>query len=223
MILLRNPLIKQWVLFNYLGWLLGIIIGPILYTLVIFPAVWLNDSLDKILAPLFLSFPLGISVGVMQNFVIKQWKLPIFSWILISTLSSITTTIIIMWLFHDNTFGKDMTIIFLAPIFAGFNVGVFQAIFLRKSISKPMLWIISYIGGLFAAVIMVLIITITAFTSADFIIKVLYALELWDIVWNRDLVLTIFNLLTLPIWLALVIGLPTGDILHKKFSNLGTD
>ncbi|MEW6239659.1 MAG: hypothetical protein AB1564_02485 [Chloroflexota bacterium] len=226
----RNPLIKQWILFNFFGWLLGLMIGPLFYLVFIHPALWFNGSLAKILAPIFLSFPLGISIGAMQNLVIQRWNLPILSWIRISILGSVTAAIIAIWLFSRDTFGADISTtffidieaIFLVPIFAGFTVALFQTVFLRKSISKPALWIISYICGFVVALFMVLVVTIAAFAFADSIIKALYALRLWDIVWHRDLVLIIFNLLVLSFWLAIVIGLPTGNILYKNFGNIKT-
>jgi hypothetical protein len=226
----RNPLIKQWILFNFFGWLLGLIIGPIFYSVFIHPAVWLNGSLDKILAPIFLSFPVGVSIGAMQNLVIQRWNLPILSWIRISILGSVSAAIIAIWLFSRGTFGidistmffMDISAIFVVPIFAGFNVALFQTVFLRKSILKPALWIISYICGFFVALLMVLVVAIAAFAFADSIIKALYALGLWDIVWQRDLVLIICNLLVLSFWLAIVIGLPTGNILYKNFGNTKT-
>lgn len=226
----RNPFIKQWILFNFFGWLLGLIIGPLFYVLFIHPALRFNGSLARILAPIFLSFPLGISIGAMQNLVIQRWNLPLLSWIRISILGSVTATIIAIWIFSKDIFGADISTtffidieaVFLVPIFAGFTVALFQTVFLRKSISRPVLWIISYICGFFVALIIALVITIAAFASADFIIKALYALELWEIVWYRDLVLAISNLLALPIWLAIVIGLPTGNILYKNFGGTTT-
>lgn len=220
--LLQHPLIRQWILLNYLGWLLGVILGPVLYLLVIFPAVWLTDSLDKIFTPVFLSVPLGVSVGALQSLAIKWLKLPPCAWTLLSILASVTAAIISTWLFPTEKFSRDITVFFLIPMIAGLNIGVFQTIYLHKLISKPALWIVSYIGGVFVALIMVVMITITAFATSDFIIKALYALELWDVVWNRDLVLTIFNLLAMPIWLTFVIGLSTGNILQKNLGDRNT-
>ena len=216
----RNSLIRQWILFNYLGWLLVIIIGPIFYMLVISPRVWLNASLVNILMPIFLSFPLGISVGALQNIVIQQWKLPISSWIVNSLLSSIVATAIAVWLFHIEIFGNDITAIFLVPSLAGLVIATFQTVSLRKLVSRPLLWAIAYISGLFISIIAVLAISIVAFVSADFIIKTLYSLKLWDVVFYRDIVLMIFNLLfTFPISLAIVIGLSTGNILRRNLAN----
>jgi hypothetical protein len=99
----------------------------------------------------------------------------------------------------------------------GLSIGIFQAVALRKLISEPVVWAVAYAGGLLAGIIMVLLISSVAFASADFIIEALYTVELWDVVYYRDMILTMSNLLALPIWLALVIGLPTGNILHKNF------
>ena len=188
--------------------------------LVISPRVWLNESLDNILMPIFLSFPVGVSVGALQNIIIKRWKLPISSWVVNSLLSSIATIAITFWLFHVEIFGKDIVAIFLAPSLAGLVIAIFQTFSLRKIVSNPLLWAIAYIGGLFTSIIAVLVISGVAFISADFIIKALYSLKLWDVVFYRDIVLMIFNLLfTFPISLAIVIGLSTGNILRRNLAN----
>ena len=218
--LFRNRLIKEWVWFNFLGWSLGVIIGPIFYILFISPAIGLFDPLRTVLMPIFLSFPFGVTIGTMQNSIIHQWKLPIHSWILTSVLSSVITTAFTVWFFHNGVMGIDIWAVFLVIMFAGFNIGVLQTILLRHLISKPFTWIVSYIGGIIAVVVMPIIISIFAWRASKVFINIFYSLNLIELILYRDEVLLIFNLITLPIWSALIIGLPTGNILYKSFSKM---
>jgi hypothetical protein len=219
-----KSLITQWILFNYLGWLLGLIAGPILFLILIISLfIWPNEFWDNILMPIFLSFPLGVSIGAMQNIVIQRWNMPISFWVLISLLSSITTTALTILFFHVGVFGNDIGAIYLAPCLAGLILAVFQTASLRKLISRPLLWAISYIGGLFIGIVAIFFITGLAFATADSIVKVLYSLELWDVVIYRDDVLIISNLLfTFPLSLAIIIGLPTGIILQRNLATSKT-
>jgi hypothetical protein len=222
--LFRKSLITQWILVNYLGWLLGLIAGPILFLILIISLFIIpNEFWESILMPMFLSFPLGVSIGTMQNIVIRRWNMPISSWVLSSLLSSITATALTIFLFHVGVFGNDIGAIYLAPCLAGLIIAVFQTASLRKLISRPLLWAISYIGGLVTCIVAVFFITGLAFSIADSIVKALYSLELWDVVIYRDDVLIISNLLfTFPLLLAIVTGLPTGIILQRNFATSKT-
>ena len=224
---LRNPFIRQWILFNYLGWLVGLLVGFLLYMVFIaphdfLPYHWQEPPLYKVLEVIFLSIPLGISIGTMQGLVIRRWKFPFSSWTIISILGSVLAAIINIWLYHNGILVNDLSDFFLAPVFVGFIVALFQAFFFRKSISKPVLWVFSHILGYFVALFISTVIYVLAFLFADPIIEVLMALQLSSVVWSRDLVLLIFIFITFPIWLAVITGSLTGNILYKAYGNTQT-
>jgi hypothetical protein len=214
----RNPFIREWIGFNFLGWLLGMILGPIFYFFVLL--VYVPYNLYSILEPVAFSFPVGLGIGIMQQMKLHPWKISSAAWILSTTLGLGIPITFISW-FLDDRFGYNVPIsaVVLQVILAGIFLGGLQALVLRKQISKSGLWILAYGFGLLAVTTIGGIIAGGAFWAAEPIEEFLYDLGLWFVVELRDGVLLLAIATILPVVAAICIGLPTGVIL-QQFDNL---
>lgn len=232
----RNYFLKDWISYNLLGWLLGVIIGPILFSFTISPALFRNANYDlqTNLAPIFFSFPVGVGLGIMQSIKLRCWEVPSSLWILATSLGfGIPATLISWFLNYPSWFLSYVSspLGYRAPLFLsiaeiiiiGLIVGGLQAILLRRSVLKTRYWVLAYIFGLISLGVVTIGIFFGTLYVAEPTQKFFYSLRLWQlgqlVVTYRGELINLFTLLSVPFFAALFIGLPTGIIL-QKFGNM---
>ena len=94
MIPVKNDFIKKWILANLIGLLFGVFVGPILFYLVIalrialpagrFLAIANVDFFD--IAPIFIWFPIGASLGIAQQRLLLSWNIRPIPWVIATSL-----------------------------------------------------------------------------------------------------------------------------------------
>ncbi len=219
---LKNPFVREWVRFNFWGTLLGVLMGPILFYLVIDSAMltWLDyeksyDIYQK-LESLFLTIPLGAALGYLQQIKLRQWKVSSVAWIAATILGLGIPATIGGWIVNS-TFKNDIirNTLIIELIMIGLGIGGFQGIVIRKFLPNPFPWILAYIKGVFIIGVVEFCIMLGTYGIAEPVEKLFYFVGLYELVYYRDLVLIIFLFFLLPFLIAIFIGLPTGIILQK--------
>src|SRR5688572_7964336 len=81
----KNKFLKEWLLFNILGWFLGLLIFVVLYRIIPVLDYEYYKTLSY-LFPIIFSFPLGIGVGIIQQIKLRNWKISRLSWTLATAL-----------------------------------------------------------------------------------------------------------------------------------------
>jgi hypothetical protein len=221
--LAKNPFLKEWVSYNFLGWLLGIVIGPLLFYFVIryeMPGIYGDDLYDR-LSPVFVSFPLGAGLGVMQQVKLRQWNISPALWIAATSLGFGIPISLITWVFQSSALRYDIPIswIIVEVILIGICLGGSQALLLRKLISKPSYWILTYVFGILSLGVVLVGVVGGALLAAEPMEELLYSLGLYIVIKYRDELLLLFTGMTFPFFAAFLIGFPTGMIL-QKFGNM---
>lgn len=230
----RNEFIRKWIKANLIGMLVGVLVGPILFYLVIRPQIEylnhanfshpFNASLFDILSEFFVWAPIGVSLGVVQQNLLRAWKIKPLSWIIATSLGFGLPTILIAWvsprinwMFVHSELGSSIVsaLNMVEPLIVVLTIGALQVWLLRNSVTKPSLWIWSHIVGVIVAGILSLLLFIVAFAIADPVEKFFYAHGLDDLVYYRDGLMMLVIALILPFGLAIVVGWPTGLILQK--------
>jgi hypothetical protein len=219
--LARNQFIRKWVIFNWLGWFLGLILGPLLFFILLPNLSNFFFNLDEDWKPILISFPFGIGLGSMQQIVLRHRKAKTDLWILATAFGVGIPATIISWLLNRDLLGygdRQFLAIIAEILLMGFGIGGLQALVLRKQVSKVSGWIWSYVLGFFALGITGIGIAILAVLLAEPAEKLFYSLGFWQLVANRDLLLLLSIGIVLPFLAAFYIGVPTGKIL-QKFEN----
>ena len=221
--LAKNPFLKEWVSYNFLGWLLGTSIGPLLFYFVLryeIPGIYGDDLYDR-LTPVFISFPLGAGLGVMQQVKLRQWNISPALWIAATSLGFGIPISLITWVFQSSASRYDIPLFAVVTevIIVAICIGGLQALLIRKLIPKPSYWILAYVFGVLAVGVILLGVISGALLAAEPIEEFLYSLDLYTVVKYRDELLLLFTGITLPFLAAFLIGLPTGLIL-QKFANI---
>ncbi len=217
----QNQFIRKWVIFNWLGWFLGLILGPLLFFILLPNLSDFFFNLDEDWMPILISFPFGIGLGSMQQIVLRHWKVRTDLWILATAFGIGIPATIISWLLNRDLlgYGDRQFLAIIAEIFLmGFGIGGLQALVIRKQVPKVSGWVWSYVLGFFAVGITGIGIAILAVLLAEPLEKLFYALGLWQLVADRDLLLLLSIGIVLPFLATFLIGIPTGKIL-QKFEN----
>ncbi len=218
--LAQDHFIKKWVGLNLMGWFLGLFIGPILFDFIIIPNSpdFVFHVLDP-LQPLITSFLFGISLGLMQQIMLRQWKVPSGIWILATAFGIGIPTTVISSLLNSGALGySDWTLLAqIAEVFLmGLGIGGLQAILMRNKVSKVGSWMRAYVVGFPALGIVTATIVLAAVILAEPIEKLFYSLGLWELVYYRDGLLILSIEIVLPFFAAFFIGLPTGLLLQRS-------
>jgi hypothetical protein len=138
----------QWMWLNFLGWIIGVfssIFLIFLYSSTGLALALLNFSTSlAFLVGFFVWLPLGLAIGFLQSFQLKQWKIKLSSWIWITT--------VVWWgisFFFDNdifyypTSGPFVVLILFCTL-----LGAGQAFIIRNVFSKSGLWVLANILGI---------------------------------------------------------------------------
>lgn len=219
---LKDPFVREWIRFNFWGTLLGVLIGPILFYLVIDSAMltWLDyeKSYDvyRKLGSLFLTIPLGAALGYLQQIKLRKWKVSSVAWIVATILGLGIPATVGGWIVNS-TYENDIILntLIIELVMIGLGIGGFQGIVIRKFLPNPFPWILAYVKGIFIIGVIEFCTVQGAFGIAEPVEKLFYFVGLYELVYYRDLVLMIFLFLLLPFLTAIFIGLPTGIILQK--------
>lgn len=208
-------MIKEWAGYNFLGWLLGMILGPVLYYDILSP--YIRHGLHEKLEPLIISVPIGLFLGVMQYIKLRHWKISPMAWIGATALGFGIPITLISW-FLQSFFGNDVPLLAAAgtAVLAGLLVGGLQAALMRRSIVKPGLWMLIYGLGLLAIAVSTGTIVVGALWGIDRFEYQLLSFGLGVVVRNFDRLLELFIVLVSSTLAAVFIGLPTGLILQKS-------
>src|SRR6185503_12850095 len=78
----QNQFIRKWVILNWLGWVLGLILGPFLFFILLPNVSDFFFNLHENWYPILISFPFGIGLGSMQQIMLRHWKIRADLWIL---------------------------------------------------------------------------------------------------------------------------------------------
>jgi hypothetical protein len=217
---LQSKFLKEWILFNIVGWFLGLICSWVLYINV---PVWdfVHYKTLRYLLPIIMTFPLGIGLGCMQQFKLRKWKISGLSWTLATTLGFGIPWTLVSWVISNNSIGPlvELCLLVAGPIVVGASIGGFQVFLLRKSVPGALKlgsWIRSYIIGLLALGIVetiIYMIPVAIFNKS--LLRLFKDWGWWGLIIHRDLILFSFIGLTIPLFAAIFIGLPTGRILQR--------
>src|SRR6266498_2424883 len=175
----QNQFIRKWVIFNWLGWFLGLILGPLLFFILLPNLSDFFFNLDEDWMPILISFPFGIGLGSMQQIVLRHWKVRTDLWILATAFGIGIPATIISWLLNRDLlgYGDRQFLAIIAEIFLmGFGIGGLQALVIRKQVPKVSGWVWSYVLGFFAVGITGIGIAILAVLLAEPLEKLFYAL-----------------------------------------------
>ncbi len=223
--LAQNQFIRKWVIFNWLGWFLGLILGPLLFFILIPNLSDFFFNLNEDWKPILIAFPFGIGLGSMQQIVLRHQQTRTDLWILATAFGIGIPATIISWLLNRDLlgYGDRLFLAIIAEILLmGFGIGGLQALVIRKQVSKVGGWVWSYVLGFLAVGITAIGIAIVAILLAEPIEKFFYSLGLWQLVWDRDLLLLLSIGIVLPFLAALFIGVPTGKIIQKFYDRKST-
>jgi hypothetical protein len=222
----QSKFLKEWLLFNILGWFLGLLIFVVLYRIIPVLDYEYYKTLSY-LFPVIFSFPLGLGLGIMQQIKLRKRGISGLSWTLATTLGFGIPWTLISWL-RDNLsldYQWDPYLDMARIIIVGACIGGLQAYILRKSTSldiKPGSWILAYTIGLPALVIVEFIIyIIPVFIFAKPLLRLFREWGWWGLISYREIFIFSFIALTIPFFAALFIGLPTGRKL-QRFDNMET-
>lgn len=217
----QKQFLRKWMILNWLGWLLGLVAGPVFFILIIRNISDLYYYLDDIWEILLVALPFGISLGSIQQILLRRWNVPFRLWILATGFGIAIPATFIFWFHNSGAFAYDsgeFLPIIVELVIMGLGIGSLQALVLRKQVASVSGWVWAYSVGFLILGIAALGIASLAFLLAEPIQKFFYFLGLWQLVENRDLLLYLSIVVTLPVIAALVIGIPTGRIL-QKFDN----
>jgi hypothetical protein len=219
--LARNQFIRKWLILNWLGWFLGLILGPLLFFILLPNLSDFFFNLNENLQPILISFPFGIGLGSMQQLALRRWRVRASLWILATAFGIGFPATIISWLLNHDLLGygdQEFLAIIAEILLMGLGIGSLQALIIRKQVSKVTGWVWSYVLGFLALGIVAIGIAIVAILLAEPLEKLFYSLGFWQLVEYRDLLLLLSIGIALPFLAALLIGVPTGKNL-QEFEN----
>jgi hypothetical protein len=219
--LVQNQFIRKWVIFNWLGWFLGLVLGPLLFFILLPNVSDFFFNLNENWEPILISFPFGIGLGSMQQIVLRHWKVRADLWILATAFGIGIPATIISWILIHDLLGygdREFLAIIAEILLMGLGIGGLQAFVIRRQLSKVSGWVWSYVLGFLALGITAIGIAIVTLLLAEPLEKLFYSLGFWQLVENRDLLLLLSIGIALPFLAVLFIGVPTGKIL-QRFDN----
>jgi hypothetical protein len=200
-----------------LGWIIGIFIGFYLVGFNLESIIYLGWKINLIsdfhkpppIGPILVWVPFGISIGLLQWFRLREFKIHPFSWIL-ATAFGWTILGIFLSQAYDNSFNLHSSwliyLIFVAVLFVGgASIGFLQSMVMKKSISMSISWMGANAFGL----IIPLFFLMLAFLVKSIILKTFYFLGLYDLVALRGLLLIGFVIISG----AISVTIPTGIII----------
>jgi len=220
--LAQNQFIKKWLILNWLGWLLGLILGPLLFFILLPNISDFFWNLNETWLSILISFPFGIGLASMQQIMLRHWKIRPDVWVLATTFGIGIPVTIISGILYNDLLADGGNLGFIAIIaeilLMGLGIGGLQAFVIRKHVFKISGWVWSYVLGFLAIGIAGIGIAISALLLAEPIEKLFYSLGLWQLVEYRDLLLLLSIGIAFPFLAVLFIGIPTGKIL-QRFDN----
>jgi hypothetical protein len=217
----KNQFMRKWLVLNWLGWVVGLILGPFLFFILLPNISDFFFDLNEYWSPILISFPFGIGLASMQQIMLRPWKVRTDLWILATAFGIGVPATVFSWLLINDLLGygdRQFLAIIAEILLMGLGIGSLQAIVLRKQVSKVSGWVWSYALGFLALGITGIGIGIIAILLAEPIEKLFYSLGLWQLVEYRDLLLLLSVGIAFPFLAALFIGIPTGKIL-QRFDN----
>ena len=133
---------------NILGWIIGVfasIFLILLYSSSGLALAMLDFSPSLAFSTeFFVWLPLGLAIGFLQSFQLKQWGIKVSSWIWITT--------VVWWgisiFFNADIFYYPTLSPFIVLIFFCTLLGVSQAFMIRNVFSKSALWLVVTILGI---------------------------------------------------------------------------
>jgi hypothetical protein len=231
---MKNEFVRKWMRANLMGLLVGVVLGPILYHLIIYPQFWyLGSSFSDhpfhasnfdIISEFLVWTPIGASLGVAQQRLLREWKIKPLSWIIATSVGFTLPNIVVTWisprihwaLIHgkwDNLVSDTMRD--SQPFIIALSVALLQTWLLRRSTAKLGLWIWAHLVGVLIAIFLAFALLIVAFYIAEPVEKFAYAHDLYELVFNRDAITAVVIILALPFAVGPLVGFLTGTVLMK--------
>jgi len=229
---LKSEFLRKWIKANLIGLLIGVFVGPILFFLVIMPSdpshfahySAFHASLYDILAEIFIWFPIGAGLGIAQQRLLREWNIRPYTWIIATSLGFVLPTTLIAWvlpqidwLLIHKEWGSSITntLSTVKPFIVGLMVSLLQAWLLRKSITKPSLWVWSYLASVLAMDLIFSLLVIVPIIIAESAENFFYTYGLSDLLYYGFISMVLVIGLTLSFFASVIIGLPTGFILVR--------
>ncbi len=233
----QNSFLRTWLLHNLIGWGIGGLITIPTYftyisiaeTIISFQFVFYRaisgriplTTIEDIITSIIIWFPFSLAVGVMQGLALRHYNIKIWKWACATTFAWVVSMILTIWLFDTlqktNFISWNIGGVIAEIVLVGTFVGLAQAFVIHKSLSMSVLWVFSHSMGFLALGFFVTITWLIGYDIGKRLEHFFFSLGTigFSIVGNRDLLLDIFVLLTVPVWAALAFGLPTGLIFSK--------
>jgi hypothetical protein len=140
----QNQFIRKWLILNWLGWVVGLILGPFLFFILLPNISDFFFDLNENWRPILISFPFGIGLASMQQIMLRHWKVRADLWVLATAFGIGIPATIISWLLIHDWLG-DGNRVFLASmaeiLLMGLGIGSLQALVIRKQVSRVSGWV----------------------------------------------------------------------------------
>ena len=182
----QKHFLVEWTILNLLGWVIGVYLVFLVATNsdTLKHAAWkyglANDFRKEWIEETALVWlPLGISVGIFQWLKLRRFRVNLFVWVFVTVLGCSILVTLYAWVLNFDSFEYseynipdwliNTGLVITLPIGGAINGGL-QSIMLRKSVSRPKLWIrASIIGLLLPAIVAPL-----TFWVKSFLLNILY-------------------------------------------------
>jgi len=210
--------LTQWSFFNLLGWGIGYYFA----TAVLFYMDAHTRGIEILWGAMLFFFLFGGSVGVLQWFEFRKFRINIFKWTFLTALGWSVGCSICIWAMSviernsTNWFYNLITMSIVGVILSGTIIGNLQLVMIRKFILRPILWTRAYIFGLLIPTVFAYLI----FFVKSFLKKILFSLVFLPPQFLSEI---ISERWTLVLWFSIVIAslgtsILTGRVLLKQLN-----
>jgi len=208
---------REWFGFNFAGWIIGDIIYAIIYQPYLLFSLQKNPELK-------IAFLLLICIGIASiqwfRLRLKDWKIQLIPWILITSVGWGTSVSIVggfsVNLIQFRNFIWLAVCLYMAGIFTlGAIIGIIQAVTIRKSLARPELWILANGFGLLTLGLYVIGINIFVATFRSPIAHILNSIGFYTYSHGGRTLLLLFIWITLPLIGTLTTAIPISMILSR--------
>jgi hypothetical protein len=225
MAIIKTPLMRNWIYYNFLGWFFGVIAGPFFIIHVVPSFVYISrmdeEFLYEPLSILFFTFPFGFTLGIMQKKYLQQQGILTPGWKRITTLGiGIPATIMFfITFFFASSFLWSLVLFLASTAIVGISTGGLQTISLNKSFPKSISWASAYVKGFLLLGIACLVYVLIG-TSIDYFIRssLREILNIQGYSYILEALFFLYNGIIFSILATICIGIPTGKIL-KQWKN----